>query len=198
MEKSVRLELDPISVVVNVNDGAKNPEVLELAKKALIKQLEEKFPYFKYLITEGKVIDDSDIFPGRIVKVKSSGDIGIIFEVKTGTKYPIHVTLPNNKLINFTKEALEKASGKMKVEKLIQGRDSIGIQLNEWMSGTTAFFVNGNEIIPVIINKARTKVKAYIVGHKVKGSFYTITPSNCNRLFDSFKEAEGYLKTHSA
>lgn len=198
MEKSVRIELDPISVVVNVNDEVKDSEVLELAKKAVIKQLEEKFPYFKYSITEGKVIDDLDVIPGRIVKMKSSGEIGIIFEVKPGTKYPISIALPNNKIIKCTKEALEKASGKIKVEKLIQGRDNLGIQLNEWLSGTTAFFVNGNEIIPVVINKARTKLKAYIVGHKVKGSYYTLAPANCNRLFDSFKEAEGYLKAHSA
>lgn len=50
----------------------------------------------------------------------------------------------------------------------------------------TAFFVNGKEI-------NRGKTKAYIVGHEVKGSFYTLTPSNINRLFDSKEEAESYL-----
>jgi hypothetical protein len=44
------------------------------------------------------------------------------------------------------------------------------------------FFVNGQAIIPVIIAASgRSKIKAIIVGHEVKGSYFTL---NAKVYFD--------------
>lgn len=58
-----------------------------------------------------------------------------------------------------------------------------------WMTGKTAYFVNGGEIIPVVINEGRNgKVKAVIVGHEATGGYYTLDTVSQKRLFDTLKK----------
>jgi len=192
MQKTITLQLPPISVSVDVPESLSSKEILQLGKKELINQLTKKFPKgIQYDIVDGSVIDDTDIQAGRPVKLKDSGEIGIIYEVKPNQKFPIKIALPKGKTIGCMKQAVETVSKRTKVEKLITGREEWEKSLNEWYSGKTAFLCNKGEIIPVVISAARTKVKAIIVGHESNGAFYNLTMEQANRfLCDTYEEAQ--------
>lgn len=136
-------------------------------------------------------MDDTDLQAGRPVKLKESGEIGIIFEIKPNQKFPIKIALPNGKTIGCMKQAIEKVSKQTKLEKLISGREEWEKSMKEWFSGKTAFLCNKGEIIPVFISASKNKVKAIIVSHDSKGSFYPLTVAEANRfLCDTYEEAE--------
>lgn len=196
MIKSLTFELPAITVSLDVQEGLSEKDVLALGQKELVKQITKQFPKgFRYGISEGKVVSESDIVAGRPVKMKSSGTLGIIYEVKPGQKYPIKVVLENGVLQNCTPAALETVSKQTKIDKLIKGREEWEKTIG-WHTGKTAFFVNGEDIIPAVINESRGKVKAVIVSHESNGSFYTLNPLSQKRLFDTYIEAEQFLKKH--
>lgn len=191
MEKTITFQLSPISVLVNVTGELSDKEIAELGKKEVIKQLSEKFPFYEYSVVSGQVIEDTDIKPGRPVKLKDSGEIGIIYEVKPKQKFPIKIVLESGQTIGCTKLALEKTTKKIKIEKLIKGREKWEKELGGWHTGKTAFFVNRDRIIPVVLTAGKSNVKAYIVDHEAKGEFYTLTAEQANKLlFDTYIEAD--------
>ena len=194
MKKTVTFELPAVSVEIEVKEDLSKDQIRKLGEKEVVKQLSKKFPIYRWSLIDGAVISDEDVVCGRPVKLKSSGEIGIIYEVQHGTKFPIRLLVNGENDMQCTPSAIEKVSKRTKVEKLIKGRPEWAKSSGQWLGVRTAFFVNGEEIIPVIVHVPnRGKTKAYIVGHEVKGSFYTITPSNMNRLFDSKEDAESYL-----
>lgn len=195
MKKTITFELEAITVEVNVPQGASKEETLNLGKKALIKQISTKFPYYKYGITEGTVIDDTDVLCGRPVRLKESGKISIIYDIKPGTKFPIRLSIEGGKLMDCTKSAIEKVSKKTSIDKLIKGRQAWEKESNEWHKGKTAFFVNGEELKPVIIGTTtRGKTNVYPISHESTGSYYPLPSSSLVRLFDTKQEAETYLE----
>lgn len=191
MEKTITFQLSPISVVVNVPDDLTDKEMAELGKREVIKQMSKKFPFFEYSVVDGQVIGDTDVKPGRPVKLKDSEDIGIIYEVKPKQKYPIKIVLQNGQTVGCTRVALEKASKKIKIEKLIKGRKQREKEMGEWYTGKTAFFVNCENIIPVVLTAGKSNVKAYKVDHEAEGEFYRLTAEQANKLlFDTYIEAD--------
>lgn len=195
MEKTITFQLSPISVVVNISGELTDKEIAELGKKEVIKKLSMKFPFYEYSVVNGHVIEDTEVIPGRPVKLKDSGEIGIIYEVKPKQKFPIKIVLENGQTVGCTKVALEKASNKTKVEKLIRGREQWEKEMGEWYTGKTAFLLNQNKIIPVVLTAGRSNVKAFVVDHEAKGNFYTLTAEQANRLlFDTYIEAEKRIK----
>lgn len=195
MLKTVTIQMPPISVQVNVEEGFTDKEIAAMGEKEVIKQLSKSFPRYQINITNGQVINDTEVIPGRPVKLKDSGEIGIIYDVKPNQKYPIKVVLRNGKLIGCTVAALENASKKVKIEKLISGRESWEKELGEWYTGKTAYFLNGNEIIPVVLTTSKSKVKAFIVDHSSKGKFYNLSIEQAKlMLFDTYSEAESKKK----
>ncbi|GAA2718698.1 hypothetical protein GCM10009865_55010 [Aeromicrobium ponti] len=55
---------------------------------------------------------DEDMVCGRPVKLKSSGEAGIIYEVKPGTKYPVRILVDGDKEIQCTQAAMIKCPRK--------------------------------------------------------------------------------------
>lgn len=195
MEKTITFQLSPISVVVNITGELSDKEIAELGKKEVIKQLSKKFPFYEYSVVNGQVIEDTDVKPGRPVKLKDSGEIGIIYEVKPKQKFPIKIVLGNGQAVGCTKVALEKASKKTKIEKLIKGREQREKEMGGWHTGKTAFFVNRDKVIPVVLTAGKSNVKAYVVDHEAQGEFYTLSAEQANRLlFDTYIEAEKRIK----
>lgn len=193
MKKTITFELSPISVEVEVKDGLTKEEILELGKKQVIESLSKKFPFYKYGIVDGNVMKDEDIHPGLPVRIKDSGELAIISAFKRGQKFPIKLTTESGKSLSCVNSAVEKISKRTNINKLIKGRLSWERDINEWFAGKAAFFVNGKDIIPVILDTSgRNKFKAYIVSHEAKGSYYNLTSSQFHLLFDTFQEAEGY------
>lgn len=197
MKKTLTFEFPRIQVEVDTTEGMSNTELLELGKKALSKKFASELPKgFKWGMTEGTVIDDNDVVSGRPLKLKSTGEVGIVYEVKHTAKYPVRILINGNKDLQCTKEALEKVSKNTSIEKLIKGRQEFEKDLG-WLKTRTAFFVNKGEIIPVIVHvPGRGKSKAIVVGHEVKGSFYELSELSMTKLFDTKTEAEEFLRVH--
>ncbi|USK41703.1 hypothetical protein LIS77_26415 (plasmid) [Cytobacillus firmus] len=193
MKKTLTLHLPAISVEVNGSEGQTQDELRKLGEEAVIKQLTKDFPRYQWSMTEGTVIKDEDVVCGRPVKMKSSGEVGIIYEVKPGTKYPVRILINGEKEIQCTHAAIDKVSKKASIDKLIKGRQEWEKSTGEWLDVRTGYFVNGKDIIPVVLNaRGRGKMKAYKIDHESKGSYYHLTASNILRLFDTKLEAEDY------
>lgn len=168
-------------------------EILELGKKQVIASLSKKFPYYKYSLVDGNVIKEEEIKPGLPVRVKDSGELGIITSYKPGQKFPIKLSLENGRQLSCTNAAIEKVSKRTNINKLIKGRLPWEKEMKEWFAGKTAFFVNGKDIIPVILeNGGKNKLKAIIVSHDSEGRCYNLTTSHFRLLFDTLSEAEEY------
>lgn len=58
---------------------------------------------------------NEDLVCGRPGKLKSSGEIGIIYEVKHGTQYPIRILVNSENDIQCTQSAIEKVSKRTKI-----------------------------------------------------------------------------------
>lgn len=192
MEKTITLYFSPVNVCLDVTEGLSEKEMLYLAKQEAVKSIErENFHDFKYSVVDGSVMDDNDLQIGRPVKLKDSGDIGIIYDIKPKQKLPIKIVLQNGQMINASKAILEKASRKTSIEKLIKGRLDWEKEMNEWYPGKTAFLVTKKGITPVVISTGRTNLKAYVVAHDTSGRFYTLTQNQAQQfLHDTYIEAE--------
>jgi hypothetical protein len=194
MKKTLTFELPLISVEVEAKEGMSQVELRELGEKEVIKQLTKKFKLKGWSIAEGAVIPDEDLVVGRPVKLKSNGKAGLIYEIKHSTKFPIRVLVEGFEDMQCTQGALETVSKNTSIDKFIKGRAKWELESDEWMGIRSAFFVNGQDIIPVILNaKGRSKMKAYIVGHDSKGNYYSLSASNIMRVFDTKPEAEAYI-----
>lgn len=195
MKQTITFELSPISVEIEVDETLSQEEMRKIGEEAVIQKLSEKFPYYKWSHVEGTVMKDEDVVCGRPVKFKSTGEIGIIYEIKPGTKFPVRILINGNKEMQCTKAAIEQISKKNKIDKLITGREEFARTGDEWYGARTAYFVNGKDIIPVVVNAGgRGNPKAYVVGHEATGSFYSLKPMSMRKLFDTLKEAEEHLK----
>ncbi|MCU1808270.1 hypothetical protein NVV31_23140 [Cytobacillus firmus] len=193
MKKTLTFQLPSISVEISGKEGLTQEELRQLGEKAVVKQLTKKFPRYQWSITEGTVMKDEDVVCGRPVKLKSTGESGIIYEVKPGTKYPVRILVDGDKELQCTQAAIDKVSKKASIDKLIKGRKEWEKSTGEWLGVRTGYFVNGHDILPVVISaRDRGKMKAYIVDHEAKGSFFHLTASTILRLFDTKSEAENY------
>lgn len=192
MKKTLTFQLPSISVEISGKEGLTQEELRQLGEEAVVKQLTKKFPRYQWSITEGTVMKDEDVVCGRPVKLKSTGDVGIIYEVKPGTKYPVRILFDGDKEIQCT-QAIDKVSKNASIHKLIKGRKEWEKSTGEWLGVRTGYFVNGHDILPVVLNaRGRGKMKAYKIDHESKGSYYHLTSSNILRLFDTKLEAEDY------
>lgn len=194
MKKTLTFELPRIQVEIDATEGMSNKEILELGKQALSKQISLELPKgFKWGMTEGTVLEDEALEIGRPLKLKSTGEVGIVYELKYSAKYPVRILINGNKDLQCTKEALEKVSKKTNIDNLIKGRQEFEKDLG-WMTTRTAFFVNEGESIPVIVHiPGRGKPKAFVVGHEAKGSYYELSTQSMTKLFDTKTEAEEFI-----
>jgi hypothetical protein len=187
--KTITYQLSPVTVEVKGEGNLSDKEFLEIGKQKVIEQITKKFPAYKYGISEGEMISDDHIKLGRPVKDRETGEIGIIYDVKPTQNFPIKVAFSKGIKAAYKKQALEKPSKKVQIEKLITGRQEWEKKEGFWDTGHTAYFVNGKEIIPVVISANKKTIKAIIVSH-AKGGAYSLTHRDLHRFFDSLEEAE--------
>lgn len=192
MKKTLTFNLAPISIEIDPPEGISEKELRELGEKEMIKQFAKKYQINSWSLSEGSILASEDVQIGRPVKSKSSGKLGIIYEIKHGTKFPIRVLTEGYVDMQFTQAGLEKVIKKTKIDKLITGRQEFEKNLG-WLSPRSGYFVNGKEIIPVIVVPKGKKAKVYIVGHEANGGHYNLTDMQLSRVFDTKTEAEQYL-----
>ncbi|MEK3992743.1 hypothetical protein [Robertmurraya sp. FSL R5-0851] len=192
MKKTLTFNLAPISVEIDAPEGMSEKELRELGEKEMIKQFAKKYKINSWSLSEGSILASEDIHIGRPVKLKSNGKLGIIYDLKPTTKFPIRVLTEGNIDMQCTQAGVEKVSKRTNIDKLITGRQEFEKNLG-WLSPRSGYFVNGKEIIPVIIVPKGKSAKAYIVGHEANGGHYTLSSMQLNRVFDTKTEAEEYV-----
>lgn len=96
-------------------------------------------PPLTYSITEGKVLSLNEANQGLIVKLKENGEFGIICGVKSANKFPISVALSGGRILKVTPTAIEKATKKVKIDKVILGREEWQRDIG-WLEGSTGYF----------------------------------------------------------
>lgn len=192
MKKTLTFNLAPISIEFDVPEGMNEKELRELGEKEMIKQFSKKYKINSWSLSEGSVLASEDVQVGRPVKLKSNGKLGIIYEIKPNTKFPIRILTEGYVDMQCTQAGLEKVSKRTNIDRLITGRQEFEKNLG-WLSPRSGYFVNGKEIIPVMVVPKGKKTKVYIVGHEANGGHYTLTEMQLSRVFDTKVEADEYL-----
>ncbi|PGT83292.1 hypothetical protein [Bacillus sp. AFS040349] len=195
-EVTVTLDLSTITIPLKLEKECSKEDILKLAKEEAIKQLASKFPPLTYNIVEGKALSLNEAKQGMIVKLKDDGEYGIICGVKSTNKLPVSVALSGGRVLKVVPSAIEKASKRVKIEKVILGREKWQRDLG-WLEGSTGYFVNGrdiSDIIPVVFGKGtKTYHHAIIVDHDAEGRGYKLSAKDLSRVFDTKEDAESYL-----
>lgn len=175
MRKTVTISLKEISVVV---DGENDKELLANAKKAVVEQINTKFPSCTYSISGVGALSFETAYPGTIVS-DNNGDLGIVTGVNQKT---INVTLTGGRgvygapnLFSVSEATFEEARSKRRnfnIENVTTGESS---SLNcGWYEGDTGYLkVKDNERQVVVGKKAGKKYKLYLINEK--GASYTVT-----------------------
>lgn len=184
--KTVTFDLSQFSVTVKNKEGMSVQQILELAEKEAVKQLSNKFPHYRYGITDGESLILEDLKIGRPIRTKESKQLGLIHAIKPGTKYPIHVVLQNGQLMKYTVGALEKVNKRTSIDKLITGRPEWRKEMgNDWSERDTGYLKNNCELVPVVFGScSRGTYKAIIVSHEADGSFYNLKANHLSKMSD--------------
>lgn len=190
--KSVLLSLKPITVKVSCTSDLSDEKVLELAKKEALKSLKESFPALTYLISDSDTLTLEDIGVGQVVKYDNT--YGIVTKIKSKNKYPVTVRLENGNLINVVPVALKPVNDESIIEYLVTGRPDYAKELG-WLESSTAYLVNQNKVIPVVVSEERKSgLHVYPVTLKKSISYFPIAKHHEKLLFDTKTEALKYIK----
>lgn len=189
--KSVILTFDPVTINLSVTKGLSDVEVVELAKKEFQKKVKENVPKHRASIISGTALSAEEIKAGRPI-LTEKGEKAIITAYKPGNKFPIQVVVQGHKLLQGTLAAFQKADPSTSIDDYIEGRRFPG---EDWYEGDTGYFVNGQEIIPVVFGKGtKTTNHAIVIGHDAEGKYYQLKAASLSRVFPTRKEAEDSLK----
>jgi hypothetical protein len=172
--KTVTMTLNPISVKV---EGNTKEEILQNAKREIIKQLEKQFPHFSYSVSEGEVLTMDKARIGTIVE-DDKGNIGIITGVNQKT---ISVIYNDDRHVQGSPQLFKLSAATF--EEARSKRPEWMKETNMWSQGNTGYLKNNGEFIPVVIGKSKgNKYKLYTINNDSK--FYTIVESQLKSLVD--------------
>lgn len=176
MKKTVTITLKPISVIA---EGASNEELLENAKSALIKQLEEKFPSYSYSVNDADSLTFETVKIGFIVE-SNQGDKGIVTAINKKT---INVTLKGGIGVQGGPQAFKKSEATFE-----EARSNRGESLeDEFYEGNSGYLKTPDGIKEVVIGKvAGAKYKLYPINGE--GGFYTLTVSQLKAFLKNTKQ----------
>ncbi|WP_182102450.1 hypothetical protein [Niallia taxi] len=176
--KIVTLTLNPVTVEVKVKKNSSDHEIIEAAKKEVLKSLAVKFPGVTYTIGEENAITASNAQPGIIVET-NDGEKGIITGVNAKT---IDVTLTGHRGLRGPHGAFKKSSAPF--EEARSKRQKWQIESNEWLEGDSGYLdVQGN-LVPVVVGKSKgKKYKLYTINSE-KGAHYTVEENQLRFLKD--------------
>ncbi|MFD1736152.1 hypothetical protein ACFSCX_06195 [Bacillus salitolerans] len=191
---TVQLTLKPIQVLVQAEEGTSDQEIVTLAKQKALQVLSEKFPSITYIITKGESLTLQDAYPGQVIREKDAQKVGVITEVKPRSKFPIEVTHVDGKQMKYIPSTLEKSNNEKDFESVMNiGRPSY--YGDSWAEGCTGWFVNGKELIPVVIGKVTTAYYyVHTVGLEGKNSHYKLKTPHMARVFPNKEDALKFLK----
>lgn len=188
-EVNVKISLDDIMVKVTKTEGMTDMEILELAKKEAIKQLENKFPRLSYSITDKEQLTFDDINLGKVVTV--DGRYGVVTKINSKT---INVAT-----ISGTSQGhptCYKDAGDVPLSKVLWARPQWKKDMG-WTEGDVGYTAATGEVLPVVVTKKGKKMLLIVIGEK--GSGITIEESQLARYMKDTKvEAENALLARKA
>lgn len=203
----VRVELDAVtvSILANPND---QEELQKAIKEAFIKQISEKFPFYRYGINTADALTQEDVFVGRIIKDKEKERFGIITGINAKTinvGYPGAIVSQGVPECWVTTEIKEKDFDRI-IELFkrpsfllteVDAKDETKIKdttsLNIWQEGCTGYIIVKNEVIPVVMGKSSGKKYKFYPINK-KGGFYELSEMQLQLVNDTREQAEKKLK----
>ncbi|RTR26565.1 hypothetical protein EKG37_21070 [Robertmurraya yapensis] len=192
MKKTVRLELMPIQVTVFTPIGASDQETLKLAEPQVIAQMQEKFPRYRYSITDGLTLSQEDCEPGRMIRY--NGELGYIFEVKLSRKHPVSIALSDGRKLNIVPIGLEAVVDESLIGTVWNERPAVMKEMKEWSVGDNAYLPVGDKVKKVIIGKSTSASKHVFelsVTKQVK--YYNLKANRFHLLCDTEEEARALL-----
>ncbi|MCA1066041.1 hypothetical protein QTG56_25880 (plasmid) [Rossellomorea sp. AcN35-11] len=168
-------------------------EVLELAKKELIKQMKEEFPKFRYRLADGEAMNLSEAGTGQLVKYKEKDEFAIITAVKPTTKHPIHVRSESGSF-KAVSNVFELVKDEKEVEEVLNKKLFKKQYDFMWTEGDVGYFLNKGEASPVVIGgTTRGKTRVFNFGIKTDGRYYSLDEQSMKRIFETKEEAESHL-----
>jgi len=175
MAKTITIQLDSMSFVV---DGTSNEELLENAKREMMKQLSIKFPHFSYEISDADVLSLENAHPGVIVK-DSKGKLGIITSVNPKNKRPINVTFKGSISVAGTPQCFKLDNSTFDKARSVRP----DYQTDDWYEGDSGYLKNKTDLIEVV------------VGKKVRGKYLVFMINNAGKGFQlTDQQLKGLLK----
>ena len=176
MNKTVTFTLQPVSVNAT---GATQEELLENAKKELIKQLEGKFPSYSYSVNDTDSLTFDTVKIGLIVETKD-GDKGIVTALNKKT---INVTLTGGRNVQGAPQAFKKSDATFE-EARSKRESSIG---EDFYEGHSGYLKTNDGIKEVVLGKSSgAKYKLYPVNGE--GGFYTLNIAQIKSFLKDTKE----------
>jgi len=188
--KTVSINLKELQVKVKGSSDMSKEEYLNLALKELGNDLlKGKHPNLSYNVSDKNVMTLEECKLGQIVSVENEG-LGVITEVKN-RKLPLTISTKKGNLqaapVACKKETDVDPQEVMKILARKDWEKDMG-----WHQGKCGYYVNGNEVIPIIVGKEKKKYTEIIPLQKGEGKdrFYNLEPSKFKFVYDTKAEAE--------
>ncbi|MEQ2527608.1 hypothetical protein WMO40_12930 [Bacillaceae bacterium CLA-AA-H227] len=192
VKKTVRLELMPIQITVITSIGASDKETLKLAEPQVIAQMEEKFPRYRYSITDGLTLSQEECEPGRMIRYK--GELGYIYEVKLSRKHPVSIALSDGRKLHIVPIGLEAVDDESLIGTVWNERPALMKEMKEWSIGDNAYLPVGDTVRKVIIGKSTSTTKRVFELSITKlDKYHNLKANQFHLLCDTEEEARALL-----
>lgn len=191
-EVNVTLEVNPVSIKLEVPENYTDKEILELAKKEYIKEISKKFPRVGYQISDGNTLSFDNVYLGQIVMDRNR--YGIVTKINKKT---INVATQSG-IFQGPPSCFGVVEDKVKPESVLWERTKGAKELDLWIEGNVGYLAlkQDNKVVPVVIGKTTSagNYHLYLVG-KNTNKYYRLTQAQIKQfLFDTKKEANAFLK----
>ena len=162
---TITINLKPMSFIV---DGDTEEEMLENAKKEMVKELGVEFPYFTYSVNSEDVLKEEDAYIGTIVK-DEKGNIGIISDIKYKNKMPVVVTMKKGLTVVGTYNAFKLSDKSFEDARYIRSKGMKEV----WNPGDTGY-IRVDGIIREVIVGFKQKDQYLLYAINGKGIHYKV------------------------
>lgn len=190
---TVALEVKRVVLNLSVEDTATDKEILDLAKKEFLKQASTKFPGVTYSISDGDILDFSNVYVGKVVKDAPNGSYGIVIKINPKT---IVVSFQKG-LLKGHPSAFSPAEEKINPDKIMWERHKSHKDMGFWSDGNVAYLADKKEkkVVPVVLVKVTSGGKYQFFRINEKSNTYYNLPENYLKtmVFDTKKEAKANL-----
>jgi hypothetical protein len=177
MQKQLTFHLNPVTVIVT---GATEKELIENAKKAVIFQMQLKFPKFQCSISDLSALTLETAFPGMIVEDSKDGILGIVTSIG---KNRLYVTLTGNRDVSGDARLFKKSNASF--EEARSRREDF--MKNLWTEGDSCYGKVNGEIKELVVGKkVGKKWQLWIINGDGKG--ISITESQLSLLKEEKSE----------